>query len=147
MLSLSTHIRPHPFRKNKIKSHKTRNNPHGQICFQQVATMTSSIENSSQESSKRVRFFERVKVAYIVPVNKRLKDDLFYSSADYERFRVELYDSIQQERIARRQASEARRQRSLELAQQQLCHAKRPTKPMSLPPAATDRPHAAAMAA
>jgi hypothetical protein len=108
-----------------------------------MAAMTTS----SQEKSKRVTFFERVKVAYIVPVNKKLRDDLFYSSDDYQRFREDLYESIQQERIARRLVSEARRQRMLEQQGQQLCHTKRPTNTVSLPSAPSTHPHPAAMAA
>lgn len=57
---------------------------------------------STQESSKRVTFYESVRVLYIAPVNKVLKKQLFYNRSDYERFEYELYvQTMLQERALR----------------------------------------------
>lgn len=63
-----------------------------------------------QDKAKRVSFFGTVKVISIVPVNKMLKNELFYGSDDYQRFEMDaFYDLMEQERIERLLMEQAQR--------------------------------------
>ncbi len=53
---------------------------------------------------KKVSFYNRVKVIYIPPINKTLKSLLFYSTVDYEFFKMQanFISSFQDARLERR---------------------------------------------
>lgn len=63
---------------------------------------------SEARAAKRVTFQGRVKILLIPPINKFLKEELFYSAADIEGFELEAYlEDIQRAREARRRLEES----------------------------------------
>lgn len=52
----------------------------------------SMFPSKGSKTSRRICFYDRVKVCYFPSVNTVLKDELFYNRADYERFKSEFVE-------------------------------------------------------